>query len=232
MKILNEHILEVRYKPNPKILDYRGTWSAGISKHMDFEHWGIVENRIDAYNEGNSLHAFVGFKHAGFVAVDTEMRDFFANKAVKFFKYLFSLEGFGKQLHVERLGVRSRFGQEYEGTFEELVDKFVANYLSLTEKATKIIDANLVDVGAPLNFKDKHGNFNTMCGPMKSDQLENYLSKRDSLPELSLYFDIDYWIRPKKLLDEREVIKNIKMFSEMAWNRFESISELIIKDKS
>jgi hypothetical protein len=48
---LNEHVLEVRYKPNPKVLDYRGTWAESISDHMKLPEWRIVENRIDIYDK-------------------------------------------------------------------------------------------------------------------------------------------------------------------------------------
>jgi len=63
--VVNEHVLEIRYKPNPKILDLRGTWAEQISLHMDLPHWRIVANRIDAFTEGESIHAFVGFRNGG-----------------------------------------------------------------------------------------------------------------------------------------------------------------------
>ena len=229
MANLNEHILEIRYKPNPKILDYRGTWAEGISGHMGLKHWNIVQNRVDVYNEDSSLQAFVSFKNAGFVALDTQTRDFFPNKALRFFKYLFSMDGFGKELFVERLGVRSTFVQEFKGEFDELLNKYKTNYLSLTEKASKVIDAELVDIGGPLNFKDKNGNFNTMSGPMKSEQLSGYFGRSsDKLPDVSLYYDIDSWIRPKKDLTDREILRKIKAFTEASWDRFINIRDVIL----
>ncbi len=51
MPDLNAHTLEVRYKPNPKILDYRGTWAELISNHMNLSEWKIIENRIDIYDK-------------------------------------------------------------------------------------------------------------------------------------------------------------------------------------
>ena len=93
---LNEHVLEVRYKPNPKVLDYRGAWAESISDHMNLPEWRIVENRIDIYDKKNKDHAFVGFRNAGFVAHDTPTKNYFSDKAVKFLKHLFSFEGFEK----------------------------------------------------------------------------------------------------------------------------------------
>lgn len=31
-KEINQHIFEIRYKPNPKILDYRGTWAEMLTQ--------------------------------------------------------------------------------------------------------------------------------------------------------------------------------------------------------
>lgn len=231
MSVINEHILEVRYKANPKILDFRGTWAEGISGHMDFKHWRIVENRVDVYNDDSSLHAFVGFKSAGFVAKDTETKNFFSDKAVKFFKYLFSLDGFGKDIHTRRIGVRSRFAQEYNDPFEDLLAKYSQNYLGLTDKAQKEINAELIDIGGPLNFKDANGNFNTMSGPMQTEQLQAYFDNRNDLPEVSFYYDIDYWITPDKVLGGKEIINKVKTFSLSAWDRFSTTSKLVLAEK-
>jgi hypothetical protein len=228
MSVINEHILEIRYKANPKILDFRGTWAEGISNHMDLKHWRIVENRVDVFNDNSSLHAFVGFKSAGFVAQDTDTKNFFSDKAVKFFRYLFSLDGFGKDIYTTRIGVRSRFAQEYKDDFKNLMIKYSQNYLRLTEEAKKAINAELVDIGGPLNFKDKEGNFNTMSGPMKSEQLQDFFDNREKLPEVSFYYDIDYWITPDKVLDEREIIRKVQTFSLSAWERFSSTSKIVL----
>lgn len=231
MRLINEQILEVRHKPNSKILDYRGTWAEGISNHMDLKHWRIIENRVDVFNENSSLHAFVGFKSAGFVAQDTDTKTFFSDKAVKFFRYLFSLDGFGHDIHVMRLGVRSRFAQEYSGNFEDLAIKYSQNYLRLTDEAKAAINAELIDIGGPLNFKDKEGNFNTMSGPMKSEQLQNYFTDRKNLPKTCLYYDIDYWMTPDQILNEKEIIRKARTFAASTWERFLVTRKIVLGDE-
>lgn len=228
MPDINEHVLEVRYKPNPKLLDYRGSWAELISDYMKLPQWRIVENRIDIYDEKNKDHAFVGFRNAGFVAHDTPTKNYFTDKSLKFFKYLFTLDGFGKKLYVERIGVRSRFCKEYRGSFDELRDKYTFNYLTLTEQAKKIVDAKLLDIGGPLNFADKYGNFNTMSGPMIDKQMGQFFERTEGLPAVGLYFDIDYWLTPKKEIDEHETLKHITQFANSTWDRFDNISKLIL----
>jgi hypothetical protein len=49
---LSENILEIRYKPNSKILDHRGTWAEIISKDLTLTEWLIVGNRFDVHDLG------------------------------------------------------------------------------------------------------------------------------------------------------------------------------------
>jgi hypothetical protein len=228
MAPVNEHVVEVRYKANPKVLDYRGTWAEGISEHMGLKKWRINDNRVDVHNEDASVHAFVGFGNAGFSTFGVDTRDFFPNKAIRFFKYLFGLDGFGKQIHVKRFGVRSRFAHPFKGDFDDLVHRYATGYLSLTPEAKDAMGGKLVDIGAPLNFTDKIGNFNTMSGPMRSDQLENYFGKQGELPKVSLYFDVDYWVAPDKDMDEREVTSKIKQMADEGWDKSDRIRRLVV----
>ncbi|MGB9627770.1 MAG: hypothetical protein ACPL6D_03840 [Thermodesulfobacteriota bacterium] len=105
MTHINEHIFEIRYKPNPKVLDYRGSWAEAISEHMQLPDWRILENRIDVYNEKIGERALVGFRNAGFVTRNTPIKKYFPERTIKFFRYVLYLNGFGKILFVERIGV-------------------------------------------------------------------------------------------------------------------------------
>lgn len=228
MPDLNEHIFEIRYKPNPKVLDFRGSWAEAISDHMKLPEWRILENRIDIYDEKNEERAFLGFRNAGFVTHNTPTKNYFPEKTTKFFRYVLNLDGFERNPFVERIGVRSKFCAKYGGSFEELREKYTSNYLSLTDKAKKIIDAKLLDIGGPINFADRHGNFNTLSGPMIHEQLTQYFGKPEGLPNIGLYFDIDYWLKPNKEMEGKEILRHIEEFANSAWNKFESISGLIL----
>jgi hypothetical protein len=228
MPEMNEQILEVRYKPNPKILDYRGSWAEAISDHMALPEWRIVENRIDILDKEDGDHAFVGFRNAGFVAHNTPTRNYFSDKTLKFFKYLFTLTGFEKNPNVVRIGVLSKFCTEFKGDFNELKEKYTSNYLTLTDKAKKMFNAQLIDIGGPLNFADKFGNFNTMSGPMTEEQIRQFFEKAENFPAVGLYFQIDYWIKPNREVNEKEILKHIKQFADASWDRFEAINKLIL----
>lgn len=228
--VTNEHVLEVRYKPNPKVLDHRGRWAEQISEHMGLRHWRIIENRIDIFSDNEVEHAFVGFRNAGFIVTDTPTKNFFPDKATKLFRFLFDLPDFGKNLHIERLGVRSKFCSLFKGSFEQLVDLFSSKYVGLTPPAREAVggSAKLIDVGAAFNFVDKFGNFNTHSGPMVRAQLSDFFKKNDGFPEVSLFYDIDYFIRPNREVTGKDVLSNIQNFADEAWERNARIGRLIM----
>lgn len=228
--ITNEHVLEIRYKPNPRVLDYRGTWAEQISEHLGLAQWRIIENRIDIFSENQVEHAFVGFRNAGFTASDTPTKNFFSDKATKLFRFLFTLDAFGDSLHVERLGVRSRFCTSFAESFEELTRLFSTRYLTIAPAARDAIgqSAKLIDIGAPLNFVDKLGNFNTMCGPMTKTQLATFFRKDTGFPEVGFFYDIDYFIRLGKIMSGKDVLAAISGFSNEAWERHDRVKAVVL----
>jgi len=229
-KVISEHTVEIRYKPNAKILDYRGTWAEAISKHMGLSDWGIIENRIDIFSKEKNMHGFVGFRNAGFVTLDAPTSNYFPDQALKLFKFLFGLDGFGDPIGVERIGVRYKFCTSFSGKFEELCNKYATKFLSITDKGKAVLgeSVKLIDIGGPLNFVDGLGNFNTMSGPMAKKQMELFFKKHEDYPDIGLYFDIDYWRKPEKDMSGKDVTSVLKSFAEAAWSRHESIRNLIL----
>ena len=195
---------------------------------MNLPEWRIIENRVDIFDEATEDHAFVGFRNAGYVAHNTPTKNYFTDKTFKFFKFLFELKGFDKTLFVERIGVRSRFCQAFEGSFEDLRDKYTSNYLTLTDTAKKVIRAEVLDVGSTINFADEYGNFNTVCGPMVKEQISEYFRGNENYPDVGLYYDIDYWLKPEKKMDAKDILSGIMQFAISSRKRFEDMSELIL----
>lgn len=229
-KELNELIFEIRYKPNSKILDYRGTWAEIIAEHMNLPEWQIVENRIDIYDKVSKTHAFVGFRNLGFACVNSSGHNYFYEQTAKFFRHISKQQGFEKEPFLERIGVRSKFCYCYENTFDNLLTNFVTRYYNLTSEAQKIVKAKIVDIGAPLNFEDENGYFNTLCGPMKKNQIREFMTNlnESDLPEISLYYDIDYFKNPSQKMSIDNIVNLIKKFSEISWERYSQIKNLII----
>jgi hypothetical protein len=75
----NECIFEIRYKPNPKLLDRRGEWAESVSSHTKLEQWLIADNRIDIFNTEEITHMFLGYKNSGLTINDVPNKEYFPN---------------------------------------------------------------------------------------------------------------------------------------------------------
>ena len=229
-KEISEHIFEIRYKPNPKVLDSRGIWAEMISEHMKLSEWRILGNRIDIYDKLNKNHAFVGFRNSGFLCIDSPTNNYFPDLAIKLLNFITKLDGFEKQPFVERIGVRSRFCNGANQSFEDLKNQYSSKYFYLTKDAEKGINAKLIDIGGNLNFADSLGNFNTASGPMEKNQILEFFNNRKEaeVPEVGLYYDIDYFIKPNKVMSVDEINLIIRKFTESSYDRYNKTKELIL----
>ena len=226
----NECVFEIRYRPNARVLDSRGDWAEELSRSMELPQWSIIENRVDLFTTDQSRRAFVSFRNAGFQAIDVPTRDYFPDQATKLMRTLLTFDTFGDRILVERIGVRQRFATPYDGTFDDLASRFASRYVSVTESARKAIgeDSVLVDVGAPLNFRDRLGEFHTVAGPMRSEEFPKFFTKNESFPDVGLYFDIDYFRQPKAAFGEREIATFVTASFRSGWERHERVLALIL----
>ncbi len=229
-ELLNKFILQVRYKPNARVLDYRGAWVEKISAHLQLSEWNIVENRVDIYSKNGQNRAFVSFTDCGFVTNDVPSREYFSDQATRLIKYLLGLEGFDAPLFVNRIGVRSTFYRPFNGKFEDLLGKYAGRFLNVSEKVHGIMAAQVVDIGGPIYFKGDRCNFNTMSGPMKADQARIFLERSDKLPDLGLYFDIDYWKKPLQVIPNNDIFDFINRSSKESWEKYDKVVELVFSD--
>lgn len=224
---ISEHILEVRYKPNPEFLDYRGSYTKGISNLLSLNHWKIDNNRVDIYNDDNSLRAFISFRNFGLIIQNSYDKNYFPNQANKFVRYILSQKTFKNPPFITRLGVRSRFAFPSTTDFDTLLENYISKYFSLSEKAKGIFKDKVVDAGLPIYFQTEIGQINTQSGPMNKDQLVEFFPNTPNLPDVALYIDLDYWKEPKKDLSEDNITHLIKEYSINSWNFYEQITSLI-----
>jgi hypothetical protein len=228
MTELVNQFLEIRFKPNPQILDFRGTWAKAISEHLKLMNWRIIENRIDMTDDEKIERAFVSFRNLGYSAIDCPSKDFFADRAIKFIRYLFDLKAFEKENIIERIGVRAKFCQEFDGEYESLLGKYLSGYLNITQQVLKEFNAKIVDIGGSVNYEDAIGHFNTMSGPMPEKQMHDFIETKKEFPQLGLFLDIDYWNTPQKEMAHDEIIKNIKLLSNGCWEKFGNLYSIIL----
>jgi len=229
-RVISEHLIEIRYNPNPKILDYRGTWAEAVSRLMQLSEWRIDANRVDVSDKENIRRVFVSFKNAGMVINNSSNRNFLPGQSGKFLRFLFDQEAFGQKIFIKRIGVRGRFATAFGGEYKELLDLYTSRFVSLTDEAINALDAEVIDFGGPINFSTKIGNLNSMSGPMPKKQLQHFFSsiKIDKLPEIAFYLDLDYWKRPEKEMNGREITDLTKRYAEEIWDIHERIQTLVL----
>jgi hypothetical protein len=227
----NEHVVEIRFEANARILDNRGAWAEALMEHLGMQQWQIVANRLDVFDKDRKRLCFVSFKNAGFSALDTPNQNYFPDQANRFLRRMFDLPDFRSPIVVARIGVRSKFCTPFDGTYSEMCDRFSERYACITPQAREAIgrEAKLLDIGAPLNMVDEDGNFNTMAGPVTDDEAAQYFQKDDGFAPVALFYDIDYWRQPKRGMDATEVTNAVAQMARAGWNRHDRLRRLILE---
>ena len=227
--VLNEAMLELRYRPNARIVDRRGSWAENLAAHMGLPHWQIVGNRTDIFRDDKTLHVYVGFRNCGVVLQDIPSHEYFSEQAVRFLKRLFSFEDFGDPIYVERFGVRLRAAFPVQLPFDGLLGLFQERYVQLAPPAREMFGgAQLLDIGAPLNFSDEVGRFNSSTGPMALEQFTNFFSGKEELPDVGLYVDVDYWAQAKTERSSAEIVRMTRAFAQAACRRVSQIRHHVL----
>ena len=227
----SQHTFEIRYNPNAEVLDHRGAWTKALSEHMGLSEWRVDDNRLDVFDKGESNRCFVSFRNSGCVTRDTPTDLQFQVHTLKFFKFVLDFSSFPDPLFVQRIGVRARYLTPFAGTFDSLLTRYKDRYLTLTPAADQAIRGDLVDIGGPLNFTDDYGKFDTNSGPMGSDQSHELFPWRaeDDLPEVGLYYEIDYSRKPRAVVSGSEILQLIKDFSDQGSARHDRVRALVLK---
>jgi hypothetical protein len=226
-KSLNEHTVEIRYTPNPAVLDLRGDLATSVKEHMSLTEWQIGENRVDVFSKDQTMRVFVSFRNMGAAIRNTPNKDFFSDQAIKFLRFAFERISIHSPF-TQRLGVKSRFATPSEMTFDALLKLYRERILKLTPEAETAFDAKLIDIGGSLDFSTPYGRINSGSGPMAKEQLRTFFDfALAELPDVAFYEEYDYWIKPDKQVTLREVFDTVKLYASQNWERHERIQKLL-----
>ena len=223
--LISRHVFEMRFKPNSKILDFRGEWTNFLSSEMNLPEWRIDINRIDLYDAKDL--AFLSYKNCGFACQLPPTKHYFEDRAVKFLRSVFRIEG-ATPSPVTRLGVRSTFLESYSGDFHSLFEKYKQKVIAPTPQMTEILGGQLIDLGAPLNCKDGDAYFNTMSGPVGTAQIKQFFPDIESTPDVGIFFEIDYFQEKIGNAPEEQLAALIKSFTQKSWEKVEKLTHLLL----
>lgn len=202
-KIISKHILEVRHQAYMRFLDIRGEIAHVITNldRFNFEYWAPADNRVDLMDMSKNIKVFVTLTNFGLVIENAPSLDYFKNQSILFLEKLLESLDFSDR-KIVRLGARSFFLIDRKQKFNDIKTKYQNRFLSLNPKGKELFDAELIDIGAPFNFRetDRKNSFNTMSGPMEIKQMRQFFGSKklypDNLfPKSALYFEIDYFTK-------------------------------------
>jgi hypothetical protein len=222
----SEHIIEVRYKPNPLLLDQQGLRAKLLSDGFGYEHWVVSQNVVRAMGSDKKETAFIGYHNAGLVCQDLPDAKAFVLRIETFCKVLYRVPCI-EEATLTRLGVRSRFLRAFDASFATLMELFSGRCLRISEPYRKTLAGTIEDVGAPINCRDSVGNFNTHCGPMDAEQAKAFMKREHDLPPVSLYFDIDYWLSPQAKMTEKQVSEQGCAYAQQGWGKWSAVLALM-----
>jgi hypothetical protein len=224
---ISDFLMELRFKPNPLVLDVRGEIAQGLTAKMSFPHWQVQNNRIDVQNDDRTEYGFVGFRNCGYGQVNPPTPDQFAIRASKLVRVLHEARLLGNIVEIERLGVRVKFLTDFPDGFDELRSRFADRYIQIQPAIAEALGGRLVDVGALYNFVDSKGNFNTTSGPMIQEQMKEYIDFKGPYPEVALYFDVDYFWKGPLNLSVDEITRQVKEFVRGAVEKQIAVARII-----
>ena len=226
----SEHILEIRFKPNPEVLDHRGAWTAAIAKEMGFNHWKIIENRIDFRPDDKTQIAFVSFRNFGITVKDQPTPNFFEDKANKLVRKVMALNGFQSPLAVERIGVRAKTCHPLEREFSDVADHIRDVFFKEDSLDQLRGDDAVVDAAAVLYFKTELGQINAHITVNDLVQIKRLFPNHTEHPEVSWTTDMDYFITEPKMMNAKAITKTITSFANELNDRYTAVSSLIDLD--
>ena len=212
----SEFILEVRFRPDPEIIDRLGEIVRILGSEMAVSEWKIDSARTDVYDKDEALRAFVSFRNFGLIIRRPTTDNYFADQACKLVRVLSEAEWLLEPLRVDRLGVRLRWASPTPDSFEGLLSKYTSRVAPVPPAVTTLLGGTLTDISAPIYVSTNLGTIHSTSGPMLQEQLTQFFPfvGRDSLPKVALYVDLDRWETPGQDRPAKDLIQRIRRFAE------------------
>ncbi len=222
-----EFIFEVRYEPSPIILDKRGMWAKELTKKLNLPHWTITDNRIDVYDllgppDNATERCFISFRNAGWTSKTNKNHNTFLENCSRLINFWFSEKEIfpNNEAHLTRVGVKFKYGDEFRGSFSELLDVYKQKYIRPTDSISDIYNAEITDIGGFLVLNDEDFKIQTMSGPMDIEQIKNkkFFPFIEEAPKTILYFEIDSSTEPNKFVHFKALETTVKELVQRNWS--------------
>ena len=192
--ILAEHTLEVRHIASGTFLDVRGYVADYIRQAGTFHHWQIDANVVNFRDESNAVKsegAFVGYKSAGYVALNPQTRNYFTDRASSFWKLLLKNRHY-KVPDPTRFGIRTKVFVPSSLTFEKINKTIYESFY--TESARALIGGKQTDLQFSIDLKEGVFDVHVRGGPTHKDEAGRYMQfESDHFKQCGLFLDMDFY---------------------------------------
>lgn len=221
--MLAEHTLEVRHFASGTFLDVRGYVADYIRQEGTFPHWQIDSNVVNFRDDANSVKsegAFVGYKSAGYVALNPQTRNYFTDRASSFWKLLLKNNHY-KVPDPTRFGTRTKIFVPSSRTFEKINESIYEAFF--TENARALIGGKQTDLMFTVDLKEEVFDLHLMGGPTHQDEAKRYLQfESDYFKQCGLFLDMDFY--KTEGLSLSVVPTLLRTAIELTWQKAEMIA--------
>ena len=205
--------IEIRFKPNARILDQRGFIAERLAEAMGFPDWRVNRNTAMTYNDNKSIEVAVSYGNAVLRVIDGTRPAFDArlNHVIHFLTTLPNCENGVETL---RVGARSMVAIPFDGSFEELRDKILSTYASPHETAQSRLRIGdryrFDDLAFTFHLTGTEENVHLSVGPMREEEFHAPFTWKEGFPDVGLFVDADAFTTPDSTLHSSRLRKEIE----------------------
>lgn len=220
--ILTEHVLEVRHVASGSFLNVRGYIADYIQSENILPHWKIDANIINFRDKEDKIvkeGAFSGYKNTGYIVFNPETKNYFQDKAIKFWNTLIKCE-FYPATQLNRFGTRLKTfipsNQNFDAINKKLHDSL------LTDQSKELFKGTKKDFQLILDMEDKNFSIKIQIGPIHEDEVGKYLNfDSDYFEKCGIFLDIDVF--KVKDLNHKDIPGLLKEAVKVQWNQVNQI---------
>lgn len=221
--LFTEHVLEIRHAAVGLFLDVRGYIADYIRQEGFFPHWKIVSNVVNFRDEPDAMKtegAFVGYKSAGYVALNPKTHNYFVDRASSFWKGLIKNKHYNIPIP-KRFGARTKFFFPLTHSFDEINNTMYEAFF--TDTARKLVGARETDLQFTIDLQEEGFGIRVVGGPIKKDEAGRYFQfEAEEFGKCGIYLDMDYF--KTENISLQDVPKLLKKADALAWQKAEQIA--------
>ncbi|MHC1716605.1 MAG: hypothetical protein AB9915_01760 [Candidatus Dojkabacteria bacterium] len=208
MKILQEkRILEIRFVPQPRILDSKGRIAQECAGDI-FQKWEINSGSVLLINsDDRTLKAKISFKDLSVIADTPETKDSFKEASLQFIEKVWTRI---PSREILRIGVRSLLYLIPESDSDISIESFKKHFHSNID-INKLVGGEIQDIGFAYDsvMENEYQN-HVAFGPSKESQIKELFNSLEDYKE-GIFLDYDFyktgWHNKMKTNDVKNFLK-------------------------